>query len=407
VHSNLSSMPSRTWPIKRRRARSGAQIDFTLLLISFVLIAWGLLSILSASAPVAENELHHSLYYLQRQGLWCIFGLVALIGGALINLAVVRYLARGFLIFTAVLLLATHIPGLGVTELGSSRWLRFGPISVQPSELAKVSVVLYLADLLARRWDSGWTWKSLRNALLPTIGVLGLVLLQPDLGTTIVLALAVFVLFFCSGTNPWILSFVGFSGVLGVLYQSWVTPYQRQRWIGFLDPWADPQGVGYQLVQSLMAIGSGGILGEGWGQSKQKLFYLPIQYSDFIFAVIAEELGLIGGIGLLILFLALAWRGIAIAGQARDPFMALLGIALTSIIVAQAFINIGVVTASLPTTGIPLPFLSFGGSSLTVSMLSVGLLLNISRYNNRHLTSRGGEDGADGASVATSSPRLQ
>ncbi|MEB3329420.1 MAG: FtsW/RodA/SpoVE family cell cycle protein, partial [Candidatus Sericytochromatia bacterium] len=166
-------------------------------------------------------------------------------------------------------------------------------------------------------------------------------------------------------------------------YHSWHTAYQRQRWLGFLDPWADPQGIGYQLVQSLMAIGSGGLLGVGFGQSKQKLFYLPIQYADFIFAVIAEELGLIGCITLLGLFLLLAWRGISIARKARDSFHALLALGLTTIVVAQALINIGVVTASLPTTGIPLPFLSFGGSSLTITLISMGLVLNISRHNQK------------------------
>lgn len=386
-------MPSRpTLNSRRGRVNRGAQIDLSLLLIVLILLGWGLLSILSASAPVAESELQHSLYYVQRQGTWCVFGFVALVIGTFFNLSVLRNFSRLFLIFTAFLLLATHVPGLGVTELGSSRWLRFGPLSVQPSEIAKVALVLYLADVLARRWDSGWSFKALRQVLLPVGGVLGLVLLQPDLGTTIVLAFSVFVLLFCSGTSGWLLGSMGLLAVAGVLQMSWTVEYQRQRWIGFLNPWADPQGAGYQLVQSLMAIGSGGILGQGWGQSKQKLFYLPIQYSDFIFAVIAEELGLIGGLALLLLFLALAWRGISISAQARDPFMALLGIALTAVIVLQAYINIGVVTASLPTTGIPLPFLSFGGSSLTVTMFSIGILLNISRHNFRQASLASSEE---------------
>jgi acyl-CoA synthetase (AMP-forming)/AMP-acid ligase II len=175
------------------------------------------------------------------------------------------------------------------------------------------------------------------------------------------------------------------AGIAGAVYHSLSTPYQRARWEGFMNPWGDPTGGGYQLVQSLMAIGSGGILGEGWGQSKQKLFYLPIQYADFIFAVLAEEMGLVGSISLLLLFLVLAWRGFAIAGQARDPFHALLAIGLTTTVVAQALINIGVVTASLPTTGIPLPFLSFGGTSLLATLFSMGLILNVSRHTQRHL----------------------
>ncbi|MEB3198733.1 MAG: putative lipid II flippase FtsW [Candidatus Sericytochromatia bacterium] len=358
-----------------------------MLVIVLVLLAWGLLSILSASAPVAESELHHSLYYVQRQGMWCVFGLTLMLLAATADLAFVRFLAKPLLILTAVLLLATQIPGLGVTELGSSRWLRFGPLSVQPSELAKLSLALYLADILARHSDLPWTSQSLRQAFFPAIAVLGLVLVQPDLGTTIVLAFSAFVLFYSYGTRLAYMVTAGAIATSAVLYISWSTPYQRLRWLGFLNPWSDPQGNGYQLVQSLMAIGSGGILGQGWGQSKQKLFYLPIQYADFIFAVMAEELGLVGGLALLVLFFALAWRGISIAGKSKDPFLALLAIALTSTVVAQAFINLGVVTASLPTTGIPLPFMSFGGSSLTITLISMGLLLNISRQIQRQAES--------------------
>ena len=167
---------------------------------------------------------------------------------------------------------------------------------------------------------------------------------------------------------------------------SHATPYQRARWIGFMDPWADPQGLGFQLVQSLMAIGSGGLFGQGWGQGKQKLFWLPIQYADFIFAAFAEEMGLIGSAVIILLFIVLAWRGFAIAGAAREPFHALMAIALTTTVVVQALINIGVVTASLPTTGIPLPFLSFGGTSLLLTLFSMGLVLNVSRQAQKHLT---------------------
>jgi cell division protein FtsW len=348
-----------------------------------MLTGGGLLAILSASAPVAEQGLSHTLYYVQRQGMWCLFGLFWMAVATFFNLSLVRALAKWVLMGTALLLVCTHIPGIGVTELGSSRWLRLGPLSIQPSELAKLSLALYLADRLARQGERTWNITTFKHTILPTLGVLGLVLFQPDLGTTIVLAVCAFALFFAYGTRLWLLGGVGFLALGAGFYHSWHTAYQRQRWLGFLDPWADPQGIGYQLVQSLMAIGSGGLLGVGFGQSKQKLFYLPIQYADFIFAVIAEEFGLIGCITLIGLFLLLAWRGVSIARKARDSFHALLALALTTIVVAQAFINIGVVTASLPTTGIPLPFLSFGGSSLTITLISMGLLLNVSRHNNK------------------------
>ena len=360
-------------------------MDLSLLAVVLALLATGLLMILSASAPAAQVEQQNSLFYFQRQAVWTILGLGALGFGAAVNLNVVRRLAKYGLIATGVLLLLTHIPGIGVTELGASRWLRIGPLSLQPSEVAKLALSVYAADLLARFGGDRWTLAQMRQAIFPVVGVLGLVLFEPDLGTTIVLAIAAYVLFFCNGTKLWIMGGIGLTGVVGVLALSWSTPYQRLRWLGFLDPWSDPQGKGFQLVQSLMAIGSGGIFGEGWGQGKQKLFWLPIQYADFIFAVLAEEMGLIGGVGVLLLFLILAWRGFAIAGQARDPFHALLVIALTTIVVAQALINIGVVTASLPTTGIPLPFLSFGGTSLLMTLFAMGLILNVSRQTQKHL----------------------
>lgn len=384
MSSSPSSTPWQGSPSSNSiRARRAAQMDLSLLAVVLALLATGLLMILSASAPAAQVEQQNSLFYFQRQAVWTILGLGALSFGAAVNLNFVRRLSKFALVGTGVLLLLVHLPGIGITELGATRWLRLGPISVQPSEIAKLAISIYAADLLARFGSERWNFTQMRQALLPVIGVLGLVLFEPDLGTTIVLSTAAYVLFFCNGTKLWIMGSIGLSGVIGVLAMSWSTPYQRQRWLGFMDPWADPQGNGFQLVQSLMAIGSGGIFGEGWGQGKQKLFWLPIQYADFIFAVLAEEMGLIGGVGVLLLFLILAWRGFAIAGQARDPFHALLVIALTTMVVAQALINIGVVTASLPTTGIPLPFLSFGGTSLLMTLFAMGLILNVSRQNQK------------------------
>ncbi|MNS22552.1 Lipid II flippase FtsW [compost metagenome] len=359
-------------------------MDLSLLVVVLALAVCGLLTILSASAPTAQQEMHNSLFFFQRQAVWMVLGVFALALGSIINLGFMRRMAKWILLGTACMLIATHIPGIGVTELGASRWIRLGPISVQPSELAKLAVSLYAADLLARYGAEGWNINQFRQVVLPIGGTLGLVLLQPDLGTTLVLATAAFVLFFCNGTRIWTMAAIAGAGISFVLYHSWNTPYMRLRWLGFMDPWGDAQGKGFQLVQSLMAIGSGGVFGEGWGQGKQKLFWLPIQYTDFIFAVFAEEMGLIGSLVIIVLFLALAWRGFAIAGQAREPFHALLAIALTTIVVVQALINIGVVTASLPTTGIPLPFLSFGGTSLLATLFSMGLVLNISRQAQKH-----------------------
>lgn len=384
MSSNPSSEP---WPdspsSNRISTRRSAQVDFSMLAVVVVLTLFGLLTILTASAPTAEFSLGNSLFYFQRQALWAVIGFAALFFGASMGLGAVRRLAKPFLLLVGLLLLLVQVPGVGVEELGSARWLRIGPISLQPSELAKLAIAIYGADMLARHGLEGLA--KLRQVAAPLAGMCALVFIQPDLGTTIVLALTAFVLFFCSGAPLRILGGVAFTAVLGVLYTSWTTPYQRERWLGFLDPWADPQGRGFQLVQSLMAIGSGGVFGEGWGQGKQKLFWLPIQYTDFIFAVLAEEMGLIGSLFVVATFLMLAWRGFAIAGAARDDFHSLLVIALTTIVVAQAFINIGVVTASLPTTGIPLPFLSYGGTSLAVTLFSMGLILNVSRQTRRQI----------------------
>jgi cell division protein FtsW len=361
-------------------------MDLSLLAVVLVLTICGLLTILSASAPAAQLELHNSLYFFQRQSVFMVLGMGALALGSVVNLTMLRRMSKALLVLTAAMMILVHVPHIGVTELGASRWIRLGPLSFQPSELAKLALAIYCADLLARYGPEGWNINQFRQVVLPIGGLLGLVLFQPDLGSTIVLATTAFVLFFCNGTRIWTMAAVGAAGIAGVLYHSWHTPYQRQRWLGFMDPWADPQGIGFQLVQSLMAIGSGGLFGQGWGQGKQKLFWLPIQYADFIFAAFAEEMGLIGSVVIILLFIVLAWRGFAIAGQAREPFHSLLAIGLTATVVFQALINIGVVTASLPTTGIPLPFLSFGGTSLLLTLFSMGLVLNVSRQAQKQLT---------------------
>jgi cell division protein FtsW len=382
VSSNLWStrLPN---PPHIQRLKAAPRIDYLLLAVVVLLCVWGLLTVLSASAPAAEVEHHNPLLFFIRQSFWMVLGSGALIAGIGMKLSRLRRYSKALMMLTGALLVLPHVPHLGVTELGASRWIRLGPISLQPSEFAKLTLAIYGADLLARFGATGWSPTQVRQALLPMGGIMALVLFQPDLGSTLVLALAAFVLFFCNGTSLLTLFILGSTAMGGMLYHSLHTPYQRLRWLGFMNPWSDPRGIGFQLVQSLMAVGSGGLFGMGWGQGKEKLFWLPIQYADFIFAVLAEEMGLMGSLGVLGLFLLLAWRGFAVAGQAKDSFQALLAIALTTLVVGQALINIGVVTASLPTTGIPLPFLSFGGTSLLTTLFSIGLILNVSRQASR------------------------
>lgn len=359
--------------------------DLSLLVITLMLMVIGFVMILSASAPAAQMQMRDSLFFVKKQVAWGLLGLVAMLVGMSLPLDRIRTWARPAMIVTALMCVAVHIPGVGMTVYGATRWLKLGPFSVQPSELAKLALILFVADFLARHPDSGWKLKELRQVLLPIGGMLALVLFQPDLGTTLMCATACFALFWANGTKAWLMGLWTTAGIAAVMTISLTTPYQRLRWLAFMDPWKYPRDIGFQLIQSLLAIGSGGIFGTGWGQGKQKLFYLPIQHADFIFAVLAEEFGLMGTIGLVLLFLLFAQRGFSIAKRSQNPFHQLLSIGLTTLIVVQAFVNIGVVSAALPTTGIPLPFLSAGGTSLMITLFAVGLILNVSRQTQVQL----------------------
>ncbi len=353
--------------------------DGPLLLFTVVLAFLGFVMILSASAPAAQFKLSDGLYFFKKQLLWGVLGFGALAIGATLAVERLRQISKLLILSAAVLLALTYMPGVGVEKLGASRWIHIGPMSFQPSEFAKIALAIYMADILSRKPDGGWTLKDMRQALLPAGGVLGLVLFQPDLGTTLCVAAIVLGMFFCAGTNPLILASWATLGGAGAWIKIQQTPYQLERLTAFIDPWSHAKTIGFQITQSLLAIGSGGIVGTGWGQGKQKLFYLPIQHSDFIFSVLAEEMGLIGSAAVVLLFLAFAHRGLAIAAGARTTYARLLAVGITTGIVFQAFLNIAVVTSSVPTTGIPLPFLSFGGTSLLVTLFGVGLLLGISR----------------------------
>ncbi len=356
-----------------------ARLDGALLLLTVTLALIGFAMVLSASAPSAQFRLSDGLYFFKKQLLWGALGFCALAIGTVMAPERLRAFSRIVLGGVTVLLALTYVPGIGIEKLGASRWLHVGALSLQPSELAKLALVLYLADVLSRKTEPGWALRDYRHAILPVLGLLGLVNFQPDLGTTLVLAATVGAMFLCAGTPPiFLLTWIA-AGAAGAWLKIQHTPYQKERLLAFLDPWGHSRDIGFQITQSLMAIGSGGIFGTGWGQGKQKLFYLPIQHSDFIFSVLAEELGLIGSVVVVLLFLAFAQRGVAIAAGSRTSFGRLLAVGITCYIVFQAFLNVAVVTASVPTTGIPLPFLSFGGTSLLVTLFGVGLLLAISR----------------------------
>jgi cell division protein FtsW len=282
------------------------------------------------------------------------------------------------------LLVAVLVPGVGVTVNGSSRWLGAGGFSIQPSELAKLAVLLFVADLLARReaW-MGDTGVTLRPVMVVLGGVALLLLAQPNLGTTIVLASIVFSVLFVAGTPMVPLAAWGAAGAAAALLLSITKPYRRARLFAFLHPWQDPLNKGYQTIQSQVSLASGGWFGLGVGASRAKWGFLPFAYTDFIFAIIGEELGILGALLVVALFAGLGLLGVRTAMRAPDRFGQLVAAGITTWFCVQAFVNIGAVIGALPITGVPLPFISFGGSSLLSTMAAAGILLNIARHAHR------------------------
>ena len=284
------------------------------------------------------------------------------------------------LISSLFLLILVLIPGIGREVSGANRWFRFKFISFQPSELANIAVIIYIADFITRKENQ---IRTLLKGFLPPMLILGftvlLILMQPDLGTSLALGMVVFIMLFVAGARlSYLLTVVLVTlPLLAVLIFS--VPYRRMRIMAFLNPWLDPKGSGFQIIQSQIALGSGGIFGLGLGQSKQKLFYLPAAHTDFIFSIIGEELGLLGTLGVVILFMILLYQGFKVVKNASGKFGYFLSLGLVLIISFKAVINIGVSCGLLPTKGLPLPFISYGGSSLIFDMVSVGILMNIAR----------------------------
>jgi cell division protein FtsW len=286
------------------------------------------------------------------------------------------------LMFIAVVFLILVVTPLGTEVKGSSRWIMLGPFNLSPSELAKLAVILFMARSLENNIDK---IKSFKEGVLPYLVMLAmicaLVMVQPDLGTSCAIAGTVFFLLLVAGARWSHLSMIASAGVAAIVAAIVVAPYRMERMIAFVNPWKYAGDEGFQIIQSLYALGSGGLFGMGLGRSRQKWFYLPEQHTDFIFAILGEELGFIGAIVVLLLFMLFAWRGFKIAINAPDTFGSILASGLTIMVILQAAINIGVVSGVLPVTGITLPFISYGGSSLLFTMTGVGLLLNVSRYS--------------------------
>jgi cell division protein FtsW len=343
-----------------------------------VLCVFGLVMVGSAS-PVISLGLYGSPWTIFiRQVMWMGVGTAALLIFARMDYRKWRTIRGPLVIGTMVLLVAVLVPGLGVTAGGSSRWIGFGMLRLQPSELMKLALAVFAADLLTRRADRTSDQKMI---IVPVLSVLGisaiLILKQPDMGTALVLCCIAFGILFMGGVSmaP-ILKILGAFGVLAVII-GLADPYRRDRILSFLNPGANRSGSGYQVWQSLIGLGSGHIFGLGLGGGRQKWGLLPNAHTDFIFSVVGEELGLFGAIMTLALFFALAWFGLRAATRAPDRFGSLLAVGITTWITSQAVINVGAVVGVLPVTGIPLPFISFGGSSLVITMAAIGILLNI------------------------------
>ena len=340
----------------------------------------GLLMVLSSSSVQALRDSGTSWLYFQRQVIWLSLGAVALAAALRAPLRFWRRLAGPMLMVSFALLVAVLVPGLGTSANGSTRWLEFGPLRLQPSEVAKIALLLFGADLLARRASR---IEDPRAALMPMCMVLGglslLVMLQPDMGTTIVLVLIGGSLLVLSGVPMRRLVPLALGGLAAGVVLALSAPYRRARVISFLDPWADAGNTGYQVVQSLVGMGSGQLTGVGLGASRAKWGFLPNAHTDFIFAIIGEELGLLGSLSVIGLFVALAYLGGRVAIAAPDRFGALVAGGTTAWIAGQALVNMGAVVGLVPVTGVPLPFVSAGGSALVANLFAAGLLLRVAQ----------------------------
>lgn len=370
------------------QSESARSMDGVLLLAVVALLGLGLVMVYSASAVFAARNYEAASYFLRKQALWMILGVGALWFGARADFSIWRRAAAPLLLCCVALLGLCLVPGIGARVGGATRWLRLGPLTLQPSEIAKFALVAYLASVLARRVapegvrqaeDTGARASGLFAPTLITALLVALVLVEPDLGTSVLLAATAFVLYFVAGARTSYLA-LGVLLLAPIGYQKLIvgTPWRLKRMLAFLDPWAFRKDVGYQISESLISVGSGGLHGMGLGQGKQKLFFLPEAHTDFILAIIGEELGFIGIVFVASCFALLLWRGIRIALRARDLFGAYLAFGITCGFLFGATAHMGVVLGLLPTKGTTLPFISSGGSALCMSMLMVGVLLNIS-----------------------------
>jgi cell division protein FtsW len=359
-------------------------VDRWMFTVTMILVFVGLVMIFSASAVMAKERFGSAYEFLLKQLVWAVAGLAVMVVAMMVDY---KRLQHPALVFTSLGLTTLFLISVFFLDRahGTHRWFHLGPISFQPSEFAKPAIILFLAWFLRDKIRENKTnimddWRNtLIPAVVPTVAFLALIVFQPDLGTAVACAGITACILFVAGIRMRYFGYALAASILPLYFLIFHVSYRKDRILAFLNPYADPQGRGFHMIQSLIAVSTGGVTGLGLMEGKQKLFYLPEPHTDFIFAVTAEELGLVGALAVIILFAVFLWRGTRAALRTQDDFGRFLAVGITSMIVLQAFINISVVLGLMPTKGIPLPFVSYGGSSLFVTLACVGVLLNITK----------------------------
>lgn len=357
------------------------KVDLLLLITIIIISLFGILMIYSASYVWAEYKFNDPFKFVKHQGLFFIIGIILMIQISKIPFRFYFEKANPILIISLILLILVIIPGIGTVRNGSRSWFGIGSFGIQPSEFTKLSLIIFTSKYLTKNEKN---LKYIKKGVLPILSIVilafGLIMLQPDFGTGMIILVSIIGLLFVSGVNFKFFIRLGMIGVVGIVVLILVAPYRLERILSFLNPWSDPLGSGFQIIQSLYAIGPGGLFGQGFLNSRQKHFYLPEPQTDFIFSIISEEFGFLGILIVASLFLIIIIRGFQIAKKSEDKFSKYLAFGITFGLAFQALLNLMVVVGLIPVTGVTLPFLSYGGSSLLITLASMGILLNISRY---------------------------
>ena len=357
------------------------KLNILLLIIVTIMALYGIIMIYSASSVWAQYKFNDAFHFAKYQFIFFIISFLCMLIVKKIDYNLYKKHSNKILLLSLILLILVLIPGIGTLRNGSRSWFKIGPFGLQPSEIAKVSLIIFLSKYLEKNQNN---LSNIKKSILPVLGIIflffGLIMLEPDFGTGMVIVLSLMLILFISGVKLKFFASLGILGILGIAGLIIIAPYRLKRIISFLNPWSDPLGSGYQIIQSLYAIGPASLLGLGFGKSIQKQFYLPEPQTDFIFAIICEEFGIVGAISVIALFISLFYIILKISLKQNNLFAKYLSFGLGMQIILQGTLNLCVVTSLIPVTGVTLPFFSYGGSSLLVSMISIGIILNI--YEN-------------------------